>query len=678
MANYHAENTAIPEEERSYFDGGYFAHIGYSILVGFVSVITIGLAYPWICCVFQRWKAKHTVVCGKRMYFDGTGLQLFGNYLLWMCLSLITLGIYSLWMTISIRKWIIKHTHYAGEGDNNSYFDGGVLGLLGTNLLAGLVLAVPFVGPAWSKVLKLRWETRHTVVDSRRHIFVGSVGNLFVKYLLWGFLTVITFGIYGWFMPVKILRWETENKIDNEHTTQELIARGEYRANVHADAASFKTYKVEDEMESVKTGVTDTISQDDLLILANSGVRTAQYAFVIRYAQQQYTQEPFSGLLKAAAEAEYTPAMRLYLQTHTLESESYNKMLIKAAKRGDLWSVRTLLSQNAEAALQLKEDRNALPALKCVVRYADLLQENQEQLTTAEAELVQKCIFAIRRIQSAQPVNNRGKIVGIVIGVLVGVPVLVALVAGAVTLITKTMGRVDNIVSDIPGMTEVLPSGMTGEFGDIPLDSLVGVGEIPEDSQEGLDDIPTGTVNGDDMGFISMLLRLFGVIKDNSFLTDSIASQLPGAQDGIGNGGINSERVIQSDFWKRFVTRMEEEYCVVTQIDTAENGTVKYEITCDHWYWKSLHRMEILQDDGGIHSMRLWGVRVYEPASPDPTMNEIQWVSIVREIFKQLDLGDYDEVTPYTENGTHTDMYDGFIFSYDNNENDVCVTVRAG
>lgn len=139
-------NTVIPQEEKSYFDGGYWAYIGYSILVGFVSVITLGIALPWMLCLFQRWKAKHTVVCGKRMYFDGTGLQLIGNYLLWCFLSVITLGIYGLWFSINLQKWVTKHTHYEGETDNNSFFDGGVLGLIGTKLLCSLALLVPVVG----------------------------------------------------------------------------------------------------------------------------------------------------------------------------------------------------------------------------------------------------------------------------------------------------------------------------------------------------------------------------------------------------------------------------------------------------------------------------------------------------------------------------------------------------
>ena len=107
------------EDNKSYFDGGYWAYIGYHLLTNFITLITLGLAYPWMRCMLERWEAKHTVVCGKRKYFDGKGSGLFGKYILWWFLTVITLGIYGLWLSIVMRKWVAKHTHFEGEEDNN-------------------------------------------------------------------------------------------------------------------------------------------------------------------------------------------------------------------------------------------------------------------------------------------------------------------------------------------------------------------------------------------------------------------------------------------------------------------------------------------------------------------------------------------------------------------------------
>lgn len=648
MASYEAVNTAIPEEERSYFDGGYLAYIGYTLVAVFVSLITLGIAFPWMCCLFQRWKARHTVICGKRMEFDGTGLQLIGNYLLWMFLSVLTFGVYSLWMTISVKKWIAKHTHYQGEEDNNSYFDGGVLGMIGTNLLAGIVLAVPFVGVAWSAVIKRKWEASHTVVDSRRHIFVGPVGGLFVKKLLWGLLTAITLGIYGLFVPIKQLRWDAEYTIDNEHTTQEMIARGEYRANVHADASAFKTCKVEDDMECVKAGITDAMPEDELQALANSGIRVAQYTYAVRYSNGQYTQEPFSGMLRAAAEAEYAPAMSMYLQTHPVDASVRADMLRKGAEKGQIWAIKTAMTELAQAVLARKEDKDALPELKSVVRYADLLREAQEALTAEEETLVKKCIFAIRRIQSRIPPSNGGKTAGVVIGILVGLPIAIALIAGIVVMIMP-MKQTDHVEQTMGGGTAI-GSGVTDEVYDT--DAAVG--------------------NGADRGILDMIAGLFGG-EGNRYTGAMVDQNQAVVADPDADGELQNTGT--SAFWERFLRQMEEDHCVVKQVDTASNGAVKYEITCNYWYWSSLHYIEVLQTADGVERICFWGQRVLEPDSPDPTMNEMQWESIIRVIFKELELGDYDGIAPYKGDGSHTDTFGQWDFSYDNSAQDVRVTI---
>ena len=433
-------------EKRSYFDGGYWAYIGYHLLANFVTIITLGIAYPWMRCMLQRWEAKHTVVCGKRMCFDGKGAGLFGKYILWWFLTVITLGIYGLWLSISMRKWIAKHTHFEGEEDNNSYFDGGVLGLLGTNLLVGLVSLVPFVGVAWGDIIKLRWEKGHTVTDSRRLIFDGSVGSLFLKYLVWGILTVITLGIFAIFVPVKFLRWQAENTIDNEHTTEELIKQSEYRTTIHTDAATFKTCKVENEMEAIKAGITDTMSQEELLELANKGVRAAQYAYVTRYVNGEYTQEPFSSLLKAAAEAEFAPAMCLYARTHELPEDVRTEMVTKAADKGEIWAIRNCMTAAAYVAQDLPDKKESLSTFKKVVRYADLLKECGEELSVDESRFVKDCTFAIRRIQSQLAKSSVGNtVLAIVIALFIGISLVVGIIGGIGVFFFKSVSPMNDV-----------------------------------------------------------------------------------------------------------------------------------------------------------------------------------------------------------------------------------------
>lgn len=102
------ENT-----ERSYFDGKLLQLIGWQILGALVTILTLGICYPWAFCMIYSWEAKHTVVNGHRLKFNGTAMQLFGNWIKWFLLTIITLGIYSFWLGIKLRQWKIKHTEFA-------------------------------------------------------------------------------------------------------------------------------------------------------------------------------------------------------------------------------------------------------------------------------------------------------------------------------------------------------------------------------------------------------------------------------------------------------------------------------------------------------------------------------------------------------------------------------------
>ncbi|MCS4484987.1 YjgN family protein [Gleimia sp. 6138-11-ORH1] len=102
-----------PHAYPSYFDGGLLQLIGWRILGFLITILTLGIAFPWAFCMIYSWEASHTVINGRRLRFNGTGGQLFGNWIKWLLLTIITLGIYSFWVEIKIRQWKVKHTHFA-------------------------------------------------------------------------------------------------------------------------------------------------------------------------------------------------------------------------------------------------------------------------------------------------------------------------------------------------------------------------------------------------------------------------------------------------------------------------------------------------------------------------------------------------------------------------------------
>ncbi len=107
-----SETSVDAVQGDSYFDGGLIQLIGWNILGWLVTLLTLGICFPWSYTMIYRWEAEHTVINGHRMKFDGTAVQLFGMWIKWFLLSIITLGIYGFWVSISLKKWRVAHTRF--------------------------------------------------------------------------------------------------------------------------------------------------------------------------------------------------------------------------------------------------------------------------------------------------------------------------------------------------------------------------------------------------------------------------------------------------------------------------------------------------------------------------------------------------------------------------------------
>lgn len=195
--------------EKSYFDGGLLQLIGYRILGFLVTVCTLGICLPWAYTMVYNWEAKHTVINGERMSFDGKAIGLWGNWIKWILLSIITIGIYAFWVGIKLKKWKVSHTYAVNSTSyGESYFDGGLLQLIGYRIL-GFLVTVCTLGICypWSYTMVYNWEAKHTVINGRRLRFDGKAVALWGHWMLWWLLTVITFGIYGWWVGIRLKKW---------------------------------------------------------------------------------------------------------------------------------------------------------------------------------------------------------------------------------------------------------------------------------------------------------------------------------------------------------------------------------------------------------------------------------------------------------------------------------------
>ena len=96
--------------------------------------------------------------------------------------------------------------------NQESYFDGGLLQLIGYNILGILVTIFPLgICLPWAYCMIYRWEAKHTVINGRRLEFDGTAVQLFGNWLKWLCLTVITFGIYGFWVNIRLKQWKVKH-----------------------------------------------------------------------------------------------------------------------------------------------------------------------------------------------------------------------------------------------------------------------------------------------------------------------------------------------------------------------------------------------------------------------------------------------------------------------------------
>lgn len=233
------EVTQVTNEVRnnsdSYFDGGVFELLGWKILGGLVTVITLGICYPLAVNWLYSWEAKHTVIEGRRLKFTGSAGGLFGTWIICILLSIITFGIYAFYVPIKIKRWREANTFFEDEilsfdaeqnlrKEKASYFDGGFWQLFGWVLLGVLItFFTAGICYPWAIQMIYSWEQRHKVYCKRRCTFDGNAMQLFGTWLLCMLLSIITLGIYRWWIPIKIKKWQIKHThlLENDTPAEE-------------------------------------------------------------------------------------------------------------------------------------------------------------------------------------------------------------------------------------------------------------------------------------------------------------------------------------------------------------------------------------------------------------------------------------------------------------------------
>lgn len=183
-----------------------------SLFWGLLNIISLGILIPWTTSWKYKYYAERTTYSGKKVKFDGKGIQLLGRWVLWELLSIVTLGIYAFFMAIALKKWVIKHQHFEGEEEAKSEYSGTTFG---RGLLAVGLKLLQFISFGWAvpfcENTMAKYEMEHTNVSGHQLIFGGTTGKLFVRYMLWWLLSVVTVGVYAILvMPMNMTKYSVK------------------------------------------------------------------------------------------------------------------------------------------------------------------------------------------------------------------------------------------------------------------------------------------------------------------------------------------------------------------------------------------------------------------------------------------------------------------------------------
>jgi uncharacterized membrane protein YjgN (DUF898 family) len=197
-----------------------------TFLVGYLlTMITIGIYMPWFICKLTKFYLDNTTITTSdgSVYnprFEGGGGDLFVTFLVGYLLTMVTIGIYAPWFMCKLNKWFAERTKLVSNGQETGSLDfTGEGGSLLVTFIVGYLLTIVTLGiyAAWFQVKMIKFNADNTKisVNGQRYglRFTGEGGELFVIILVGYLLTIVTLGIYMFWMMAKLIKWQLSNLV---------------------------------------------------------------------------------------------------------------------------------------------------------------------------------------------------------------------------------------------------------------------------------------------------------------------------------------------------------------------------------------------------------------------------------------------------------------------------------
>lgn len=231
--NNNMENTAFKKLLK--FNGDHGQLIGLRILNNILTALTLGIYYPWARAAYLKYVYGETEYLGTRFVFHGTGKEMFIGFIkavgvivglyvfLLLCVLskvavLAVIGVLVFYIAIFLlipiaihgsNKYRLSRTswrgiHFGYRGDLKEFIKLYVVQVLLTIITFGIY-------GSWMQVKVTKYIMQHTRFGNIEFNFVGEGANLFVIKLKGVFLMILTLGIYSFWYYKELLAFEVDS-----------------------------------------------------------------------------------------------------------------------------------------------------------------------------------------------------------------------------------------------------------------------------------------------------------------------------------------------------------------------------------------------------------------------------------------------------------------------------------
>jgi uncharacterized membrane protein YjgN (DUF898 family) len=202
--------------DRLEFRGKWSDIIGPIWLMILAGIFTLGIAVPWAFISYRKRIMHLTYLQNQPLDYDGRGGEYFGELLIGFLLTVVTLGLYSVlgFYQARLLRYDVNHT-ILPDGRRLDFQIHGI-DFFGQYLLIGFLSAITFgIYTFWGYARMRRFILEHTFVDQRPLRFDGTGGQFLGNSLVIFLLSVVTLGIYGILCAgnARIIHWDGEHTI---------------------------------------------------------------------------------------------------------------------------------------------------------------------------------------------------------------------------------------------------------------------------------------------------------------------------------------------------------------------------------------------------------------------------------------------------------------------------------